>query len=162
MEFLVAQVEAGAGGGEHAIGGPVGVMALRQAPPLDCLEPGLLRRAEKQLEPYGATLELAARVPVKANAPTSDRVYEEHFLVVEVDPSGNTEDVLKRVKTLLSSGSPGSPPLGDAAGRPLGGLSALSLVLQVGEHVPKAPRKEKPRKKDDERLKSPQKVSRFY
>ena len=130
--------------------------------PLDCFEPGVLHRAESELTPLGATLELAVRIPVKANAPTSDRVYQQHFIAVEVDPSGNTEEALERVKRLLSTGNEaGAPPIGDAEGRHIEGISALSVILQVGEHVPKKPRKEKPRSPDDERLKSPRKVGQW-
>lgn len=159
LELYVAQVEPGSGGGNETIGGPVGVMALRQAPPLDCMDPALLSKAEKGLEPYGATLELAARIPIRSNVPTSDRVYAMRLIAVEAEPDGTTEEALERVVRIVPSSTPGSPPLADRSGRLVEGLTALSFVLQVGEHVQKSPPKEKPRKPKDERLRSPQKVS---
>jgi hypothetical protein len=158
IEIMVAQVEPSSGGGTEAIGGPVGVMALRQAPPMQCLSAYLLRRAERQVESVGGQLELAVRIPVQANTPRVERVVEHRLIFVEVEPGGNTEDALDKVARLLSSGRAGVPPIGDASGRLIEGVSAFAFILQVGEHVPKKPKQEKPRDPNDERIQKPLKV----
>ena len=158
LEALVAQVAPEATGGNAGVGGPVGVMALRAAPPLKCLDASLLARAEAPVAVAGAFLELAARIPIKQVAAKKAQMVDHHYILVEAEPAGTSEGVLATVARLLPSAESGVAPLADKAGRVIRGLSAFSFVLQVGERPPTRPKKDEGHDPKDERLNKPVKV----
>lgn len=160
MELLVAQLSAQWLKEQAIQGQPIGVQGLRRSPPLNCLDSRRLAAAERAVKAAGGSLELAVAIPVLQPRSTGSTNRTRWIVAVEAEPLGTTEGTLSRVAKLLPSAPPGVPPLADARGRLILGLSAFAFRLVVGEHEPTRPReKTRPKRKQDERLKRPLKLS---